>query len=73
MTIVAAKDTTINNIYHSPKGIPCKVISISDSSVTVKSLITMQEIIIPINLPMIPYTESLDKDAYSNKVVKKSD
>lgn len=73
MTTVPAKDTIVGQYYHSPKGIPCKIMEISESSVTVKSLITAKEIFVPLDLPMTQYDHDIDRSNYSNKTVKKSD
>jgi hypothetical protein len=73
VTTVSAKDAIVGQCYHSPKGVPCKIMEISESSVTVKSLITAKEIIVPLDLPMVRYEDHLDESNYSNKTVKKSD
>lgn len=67
---IKAKDAELKKIYHSPKGIPCKLISINNSEVQMKSLITNEIISIPIDFPLVPEEKILNHIRDTKRVKK---
>lgn len=61
---IKAQDSIIGNKYYSPKGIPCIIVEIKESTVLVKSLITDNEFLVPGDFPL---TDKYEVEICDNK------
>jgi hypothetical protein len=63
---IAAKDCEFKKVYHSPKGIPCKLVEITDTEVQLKSLITNEIVSVSLDFGLVPEEKIIEKIGGSN-------